>query len=87
MKILREYHLPQRDALTVTLYEEGLIEIKQASPIGSETSLPIQLDSHDLGDLMDMLDSAKLAWGMHPVTTSLHGVKAPTKKKGPHSVG
>ena len=84
MNILREYHLPQRDALTVTLYEEGLIEIKQASPLGTEeTSPPVMLDTHDLGDLLNMLDSARLAWMNRQVQTQ----EPPTKKKGPPAAG
>jgi hypothetical protein len=84
LNVLREYHLPQRDALTVTLYEEGLIEIKQTSPMGTEeTSPPVMLDTHDLGDLMNMLDSARLAW----MRRHEQPQEPLAKKKGPPAAG
>jgi hypothetical protein len=83
MNILREYHLPQRDALTVTLYEEGVIEIAQVSPIEGEGMTPIQLDTHDLPDLLNMLDSARLAW----MRRHEQPQESPAKKKGPPAAG
>lgn len=85
MNILREYYLPQRDALTVTLYKEGVIEIKQTSPLGEdETSPPVQMDTHDLPDLINMLDSARLAW-MRRDEQAPSPATASEKKQGPRT--
>jgi hypothetical protein len=63
MNVLREYELPQRDAVTVTLYQEGVIQIEQPSPLGDVGAFAcVQLDTFDLGELINILDSARLAW-------------------------
>ncbi len=69
MNKIISYRIPPRDETTITLYDNGIIEIEQPPPDG-EMTFPVRINTEDIATVHDILDKMRHHEVQEPETTA-----------------